>query len=1043
MSVITSRKKYRYQPPKNGFPEWNNNPEIFQLNRMPAHATLMPYETVEEAIRGKRDQSTYYLSLNGSWKFGFAENPEKRDRNFFEPQFDSSSWADIPVPSHWQLEGYDYPQYTNIRYPWEGNEDIGAPFAPTEYNPVGQYIRTFSVPAAWQGQPVYVSFQGVESAFYVWVNGDFVGYSEDSFTPAEFDLTPYLIEGENKIAVEVYRWSDASWLEDQDFWRLSGIFRDVYLFSTPEVHIYDVSVITELDDDYKDAHLKIKANITNYEAKAQGTYILEAMLFDQDRTEVLGKPISVECAMSGRNSLVVEAARFVENTLKWSAEKPNLYTLVLCLKDEEGQILEIESCKIGFRVFELKDGVMKINGERIVFKGVNRHEFHCEKGRAIDLEDMIKDIQLMKSFNINAVRTSHYPNHPLWYDLCDEYGLYVIDENNLESHGSWNYGQEEEGDTVPASRPEWTANVLDRCNSMLQRDKNHPSVVIWSLGNESFGGDNFIKMHEFLKAEDPTRLVHYQGVFYYRASDAASDIESQMYTHVDLIEDYAKFKAKKPFILCEYSHAMGNSCGNLFKYWDLFDKYSILQGGFIWDWIDQAIKTQNANGVEYLAYGGDFGDTPNDGNFCGNGLLFADQTITPKLYEVKKCYQNVKFEAVDLKQGTIKITNKHLFTNLSDYQLVWEIAKEGQTVSRGSAELLDIPANDSRFFQLSALPDLGDEPAEHWLTISLLLKEDTLWAKGGHEIAFEQFRLPTDMKRIKRATSDAPSLNVEENNHLLKILGQEFVVVFNKNNGDMESYRFKGVELFKQAPVPNFWRAHTDNDRGNNLQERCATWREAGKNRIFTLLYVESLVDRVQVEVEYLLPTWTTSLCRVHYTVFGDGEIEVKAELIPGEKLPEIPEVGMMFVLSKEFDQISWYGKGPFENYWDRATGAKMGVYSGKVEEQFVPYLRPQECGNKTNVRWVQVTNDTGTGLLITGMPELEINALPFTPTELEANDHVYKLPVSDKTVLRVNYRQMGVGGDDSWKAKTHPEFTLYANRTYSYSFTLKGINTK
>ncbi|MFV9511249.1 glycoside hydrolase family 2 TIM barrel-domain containing protein [Tepidibacillus sp. LV47] len=1033
-------KKFVYNPPKNGYPEWNNNPEIFQINRMEPHATLMPYHTLEEALEGNRYESKFYLSLNGKWKFYFSENPEQRIKNFYEKDYDYSDWDEIKVPSHWQLQGYDYPQYTNVTYPWVGKEELKPPFAPTKYNPVGQYIRTFSIPNEWKNQPVYISFQGVESAFYLWVNGDFVGYSEDSFSPAEFDLTPYLVDGENKLAVEVYRWSDASWLEDQDFWRLSGIFRDVYLYSTPKVHIYDFTVITDLDEEYKDANLIIKAKIKNYFKENPGTYTVEGMLYDKDKKAIFDEPIKVDFLINENHFFNIETLKHVKNPLKWSAEFPNLYTLVLMLKDEKGNLIETESCKVGFRKFELKDGVMKLNGERIVFKGVNRHEFHPEKGRAIDYEDMVKDIQLMKAFNINAVRTSHYPNHPLWYDLCDEYGIYVIDETNLETHGTWQLGQIEEGDTIPGSKTEWTEAVLDRCKSMFFRDKNHPSILIWSLGNESFGGDNFIKMHDFLKEIDPTRLVHYEGVFHYRDSEAASDIESQMYSKIESIEEYAKNNPKKPFILCEYSHSMGNSNGNLFKYWELFEKYPILQGGFIWDWIDQAIKTKTPEGIEYLAYGGNFGDTPNDGNFCGNGLIFADRTISPKIYEVKKCYQNVKFEVIDLRQGKIKVSNRYLFTNLKDFEFVWQIMKNGNVILQGK-EALNIQPNSSEIMTLSySLLDHIEENEELWLNLSLLLKEDTLWAKKGHEVAFEQFKIPVECHFVYKVNEDDPELKLIESENLIKVHGKDFSVVYDKLNGDMESYQFNGVNIIKTPPIPNFWRAPIDNDRGNGLPERAATWKNVGKERVLKSMGIKKFKNEIHIENEYILPTTIESKCLINYTVYGNGEIKVKLDLIPGENLPEIPEIGMMFILDKQFENLKWYGKGPHENYWDRSTGAKIGIYQGKVEEQFVPYLRPQECGNKTEVRWAELTNNSGIGLKIMGVPIIELNALPYTPEELEQNDHIYKLSKSNKVVLRVNYKQMGVGGDDSWGAKTHPEFTLYANRVYSYSFIIKAL---
>lgn len=1046
--------KFVYKAPENGYPEWNNNPDIFQLNRLEAHATLMPYHTEEEALAGVREVSKFYQNLNGTWKFNFAENADGRPQDFYKNDYDSSNWADIAVPSHWQLQGFDFPQYTNIIYPWVGHEDLKPPFAPVKYNPVGSYVRSFSIPEGWNGQPVYISFQGVESAFYVWVNGDLVGFSQDSFTPADFDITPYLIEGENKLAVEVYRWSDASWLEDQDFWRLSGIFRDVYLYSTPTAHIADFKVDTHLDGACQDAVLQIKAIITNYDLKSQGVHHVEAMLYDGEQRAIWGEALRVGIQATGTVKQQVELSAHIVQPAKWSAESPYLYTLVLRLWDEEGTLLETESCKVGFRKFEIEDGLMKINGEVITFKGVNRHEFDRDRGRSVDAESMLADILLMKRYNINAVRTSHYPNNPLWYELCDQYGLYVIDETNLETHGSWSYPQFELGETVPGSRPEWTGAVLDRANSMMQRDKNHPSIVIWSLGNESFGGDNFFKMHDFLREADPSRVVHYEGVFWWRESERASDMESQMYSKIEKIEEYAKNNPKKPFILCEYSHAMGNSCGNLFKYWELFDQYPVLQGGFIWDWIDQSIRTTTPDGISYHAYGGDFGDTPNDGNFCGNGLIFADRSVSPKLDEVKKCYQNVKFAAVDVSKGQIKVTNQFLFTNLNEFDWTWTIARNGETVAtREANDSFSVAPGETTIVELGLDPVENVFPKDEFvLTLSLVLKADTLWAAKGHEIAWEQFILPAvnkasstrnweAEKETAAAVSTQAAVQVVTTADSITLQGEQFTLTFDAATGDITSYQFKGTELFQQGPVPNFWRAYTDNDRGNQHHIRCAPWQEAGRGRKLISLNAVALdAGRVEVRVQFDLATQPASEVELVYTVATSGEVEVAMQLTPGDKLPEIPEVGVMFELDASFGNLSWYGRGPHENHWDRNVGAKLGLHSGTVEEQFVPYLRPQECGNKTDVRSATLTNSEGRGLRITGLPTVELNALPYSPSELEAHDHPYKLPASDKVVLRVNYKQMGVGGDDSWGARTHPEFTLFANRTYAYKFTFKGI---
>lgn len=1034
------RQKYVYTPPENGYPEWNNNPEIFQLNRMKAHATLMPYDTVEEAFTGHRTESKHYRSLNGTWRFNFAKTPDTRCRNFYENQFDDSSWSEIQVPGHLQLQGFDYPQYTNVRYPWEKTEELKPPFAPVVYNPVGSYIRSFALPKEWEGKPVYLCFQGVESAFYVWLNGDLVGYSEDSFTPAEFDLTPYLREGDNRLAVEVYRYSDASWLEDQDFWRLSGIFRDVYLYSVPDAHIYDFAVTTELDENYRNAVLSVKATVENYYEKTFGEVTVEAELYDSYGAKVLSEPLRMKGVLDGNQILELQGEVPVEKPLKWSAEQPNLYTLVLSLKDSR-RLIETESCKVGFRRFEIRDNLMLINGKRIVFKGVDRHEFSPNKGRAIGYDEMLTDIKLMKAFNINAVRTSHYPNNILWYELCDEYGIYVIDENNLETHGTWEYNQDgERPGNIPGSKPEWTGAVLDRCNSMLQRDKNHPCILIWSLGNESWGGDNFVKMHDFIREQDPSRVVHYEGTTHARAWEAATDIQSHMYAKVEHMVEYALNKPKKPYIQCEYSHAMGNSCGDLFKYCELFDQYPVLQGGFIWDWIDQAIWAKTPEGVDYLAYGGDFGEPLHDGNFCGNGIIFADRTVTPKLYEVKKCYQNAGFETVDLATGSIRVKNKFLFTNLKEYDLVWDITKNGTAFLGGSCEVDVEPLNETVINLGYTLPDAECSDEEYLLNIHLVTRKDYAWALKGHEVACEQFLLPVKVNYSSAKPLELP-VKVSENNHTLMVAGSDFTAEFHKADGTLSSYIYKGTELIKSAPVPNFWRAYTDNDNGNKLQDRCAVWRSASNHREMIRFTTAISEQQVVIEAEYIMPSAAGTKCIISYTVTGDGEIKIHETLIPGSSLPEIPEVSMMLTMNSSFDYLKWYGKGPHENYWDRATGARVGLYHGNVREQMVPYLRPQECGNRTEVRWASVTDRNGTGLLVKGAPHIELSALPYTPFEIEASDHHYKLPVSDTTVIRIAYRQMGVGGDDSWGAKTHPEFTLYANRPYEYSFSIKGCD--
>lgn len=1063
-----AKGKFKYTPPANGYPEWNNNPEIFAVNRKPAHAQLLVYDTVEQALT--RDACRHRVSLSGRWKFAFATRPADRVRTFYRADYDVSQWAEIEVPGHWQLQGYDYPQYTNVRYPWSEREQIKPPFAPVEYNPVGSYVRSFTIPDEWDGDTIGVCFEGVESCFYVWVNGEFVGYSEDTFTPAEFDLTPYLVPGENRIAVEVYRWCDGSWLEDQDFWRLSGIFRDVYLYSTPHAHVEDLFVHTDLDEQYRDAILALELKVTQDLGSSGETRTAKAQLFDSNRCIVATGWAPLHMPADDIMT-AVHITMDIASPLKWSAEHPHLYTLVVTLQEGE-TLVEAVSCSVGFRRFEIRDGLMCINGKRIELCGVNRHEFSCSRGRAVTREDMIRDVQMMKAHNINAVRTSHYPNHPQWYDLCDQYGLYVIDETNLETHGTWWYGQKELGDTLPGSRPEWTANVLDRCRSMLERDKNHPSVVIWSLGNESFGGDNFLRMAEYVRAADPTRVVHYEGIDHWRASEAASDIESRMYSPLAAIERYARMDAGKPFILCEYSHAMGNSCGGLHQYWELFRRYPVLQGGFIWDWIDQALLAKTPDGHEYLAYGGDFGESPHDGNFCGDGLLFADGSPSPKLYEVKKCYQSVDFRLISAAQRIVEVHNRFLFTDLVDFTLAWEVQYDGHVVARGTAPIQAGPDETAQV----VLPEAATEQvdgADVWVTVRLLTRSDSLWAEANHEVAFEQFCLtpgtrPVSLLVAEEARmiegsmlhpegSEMPSqadgmggagivmavratLSVAKDHTGMIVLGRDFALHFDPVTGFLCSWRVAGEELLHAPLVPHFWRPYTDNDRGNGHVKRCGTWRDAGAQAQLQSFLTRTDENEVCVEASYLLPTTSPTYCSMKYRIGAAGAVEVSLQLAPGQDLPEIPVVGVMFTLPGIYDHLSWYGKGPHESYWDRQSGARMGRYEGLVAKQWVPYLRPQECGNKTEVRAASFTRMDGRGLELQAVVPVECSALPYSPAEIEAADHVYKLGASDKTVIRVAHRQMGVGGDDSWGSHTHPDFLLYANRPYAFSFSLRPV---
>lgn len=986
---------------------WIEDPEVFAVNRLPHHSNHHYFGEME-----------FKKSLNGKWKFHYAKNIESIQKDFYEMEYSAKGWDEIGVPGHIQLQGYDVPQYVNVMYPWDGHEQLIAPQVPKIHNPVGCYVKYFEVPREWEHQPVHISFQGVESAFYIWLNGQFVGYSEDSFTPAEFDLTPYIKEGENKLAVMVIKWCSGSWLEDQDFWRFSGIFRDVYLYTTPKTHICDLRVQTDLDEYYRHGELKL-----NLKVSGEFDGFVQASLLDANRniTTSFGAGLAEEISIT----------QPVQNVNLWSAESPYLYTLYIQVIDQLGDVIETVTQKVGFRKFEMIDKILHINGKRIVFNGVNRHEWSAKHGRSITLEEMQWDVKTMKQHNINAVRTSHYPNNTAFYDLCDTYGLYVIDEANIETHGTWQTEKDQrEDNVVPNSKPEWTGVVIDRGAAMLERDKNHPSILIWSCGNESFGGENFYKMSQYFKANDPTRLVHYEGVSLDRRFNDTSDIESRMYTPVDEIREYLESNPEKPFICCEYTHAMGNSNGAMHKYTELTEQYLMYQGGFIWDFIDQVLWTKDSFGKPYLAFGGDFGDRPNDVNFCGNGLSFGDRRLTPKIQEVKYNYQNFK---IQVQETSARIKNKNLFIGTEDYVLKYEVAEEGVVLYRGMMTI-DIPAGDEKTIDLPIKKEVS--AGEYTVTVSLCLKQDTLWAEQGFEVAFGQYvygvRKQKETCRQKVTVIDGLSN--------FGVRGEDFLVLYSKVYGGMISYKVAGKELIDKVPMPNFWHAPTDNDRGNKMGYRCAPWKIAslyGK-----VVDIKTVVEDYKASIcyTYQLPIGKSVVCKVTYTTYGNGEVNVAMDYEGVEGLPEMLDYGMLFTLPKDYNQIKWYGLGPAENYVDRKHGSKLGVYEGTVEEQMVPYIVPQECGNKAGVRWATVTDYRGNGLKFITDQEMEFCALPYTPHELENAYHHYELPQSSHTIVKVSLKHTGVGGDNSWGAETHPEYTIPSNTPLHFEFKIQMV---
>jgi beta-galactosidase len=964
-------------------------------------------------------------SLNGNWKFHYAINPSNRPESFYKLNFDCDSWDDIKVPGHIQLQGYGKPQYVNTMYPWDGINDIRPPEIPTDHNPVGSYVKYFHVPENMQERPVYVSFQGVESAFYLWLNGKFVGYSEDSFTPAEFELTPFLQEGENKLAVEVYQRSTGSWLEDQDFWRFSGIFREVYLYTVPKMHVYDAYVHADLDETYTKGTLKVDLQLSS--SAASGSKVI-ASLVDKDHNIVESTSVVMN---DEKPTFTIN----VDRPELWSAENPYLYTLYIQLVNESGDVVEVVPQKVGFRRFELVDKVMKINGERIIFKGVNRHEFNHRTGRAITNDDMLWDIKTLKQNNINAVRTSHYPNQSYWYELCDEYGVYVIDEMNLETHGSWQkMGAVEPSWNIPGNKPEWQDIVLDRAKSMFERDKNHPSIIIWSCGNESYAGEVILNVTRYFKSVDSSRLVHYEGVFYDRNYNDTSDMESRMYAKPADIEEYLTNNPEKPYVSCEYMHAMGNSLGGMNYYTELEDKYPMYQGGFIWDYIDQSLVKEDRYGKEFLAYGGDFDDRPTDYGFCTNGIVYADRKISPKMQEVKYLYQNIKLEA---DETGVTIKNKNLFKDTSEYELRYTLFLEGKEVYEKTLQVNVSPQSEQRI-DYDWSKELMNKPEEYYVHVAFLLKEETIWANAGHEVAFGQYIFAKKASKMLPIASNG-EFRLVEGDVNIGVHGRDFRIIFSKAVGSLVSVNYSGKEMIAIPPAPLFWRASTDNDRGYAQAFVSGCWLSASLARRCTSVDVTEEKDAVQVAFTYKFSIHEKIEVTTSYTVYPNGSIHVKSSYKGAEGLPQMPIFAVSFKVPAKYDQLEWYAMGPEENYSDRAHGARLGVFKNTVKENVESYLNPQESGNRTGVRRVSVTNSDGEGVMISSKDTpIECNVSPYTAFELENANHHYELPNVHYSVITVAGKQMGVGGDDSWGAPVHEEHIIKGNSDMNFEFIIQ-----
>lgn len=992
--------------------DWLANPEVFAVNRTAAHSDHKFYANMNEA---DDDNSSLFQNLNGTWKFSWAKNPSERKAGFFAEDYSTNDFDDIKVPGHIELQGYGKPQYVNTMYPWEGQEHLRPPFISEKDNPVGSYVRYFDLNDSLKNKRVFVSFQGVETAMYVWLNGKFIGYSEDSFTPSEFELTPYIRKSDNKLCVEVYKRSSASWLEDQDFWRFSGIFRDVYLYAVPTAHVHDMKVTADYDG---------TNGIFSAALEIMGECTAKAVLTDKN-----GKVIA--------ESDVTNSVEWtIENAAPWSAEIPNLYTFTVILTDKNGTEIEVSRTKIGFRRFELKNGIMCLNGKRIIFKGINRHEFNVKTGRVITKKDMLFDIQFMKKNNINAVRTCHYPNNSLWYQLCDEYGIYLIDEANLESHGTWQkLGVCEPSWNIPASLPEWKAAVLDRAKSMYERDKNHASILIWSCGNESYCGDDIAAMSEYFHTVDPTRLVHYEGVTRVPGGiyDHITDMESRMYAKPQEVEEYLKQNIDRPYISCEYMHAMGNSLGGLSLYTDLEDKYEAYQGGFIWDYIDQAIEMQNDDGKKVLAYGGDFEERASDYGFCTNGIVYADRTYSPKVQEVKALYSNIR---MTIKSGHLTIENRNLFADTSNLKFIARLEKNG-IVLKSDTFSLNVNAGESKTVKLSI--NKIDNAGEYVYHVSAILASSTIWADAGHEIAFAQEAFETPDNSIPDRNFSKP--NIIYGDVIIGVHGENFSMMFDKNEGGISSLIYNGFEYITRTPRVSFWRAMTDNDMGAGEPRNLAQWYTAGKFAKFGTVSHTEHEDSLEVTFTYKTACIPAFEYTITYTAYFDGRLGINVSYPGVQGMPDMPVFAMDFKMKKQLSNFSFYGMGPDENYIDRNNGARLGIWESSAANNISAYLNPQECGNRTGVRTLSVSDNYGHGLTFSKtIAPFEMSVLPYSAYELENAMHIDELPNVRYTWVRIAAKQMGVGGDDSWGAPVHDEYRIKADKPMKLDFIISPL---
>lgn len=1037
--------------------DWENE-QVIGINKEDTHSFYVPYSTINQAQDDYAEASPYYKSLNGIWKFNWVKHPDLAPEKFYLNETDVSYWDDIEVPSNWDLKGYGKPIYTNFIYPFAKNPPfIMGGNIPKDYtqnelpNPVGSYRRDFEIPANWDGRETFLHFDGVQSAMYVWVNGQKVGYSEDSMTPAEFNITKYLKTGKNVLAVRVYRWCDGSYLEDQDFWRLSGIHRDVFMYSVPKIHLWDFFLKTDLSDDFTKATLNSKLEFRNFGGK--GTYQIEAYLAEKGSSMNNAIKLFDQAVKDvSKKGAIIEINKEIQSPKLWSAEVPNLYDLFFILKTPEGKVAEVLQSNLGFRKIEIKDQQLFINGKSVKIKGVNRVEHDPYGGHTVSLETMLKDIQLFKQFNINAVRTSHFPNHPAWYKLCDIYGIYVIAEADVESHGM-GFNKSE----TLADKPNWLKAHVDRNIRSVLRDKNHPSIIMWSMGNEAGAGSNFAASYQAIKAIDNTRPVHYQG------DNEHADIESEMYMIQSALQKKGESKDPKPFLLCEYAHAMGNGPGSVKEYCEVFDRYPRLIGGCIWDWVDQGIErpVPGDPSKTYFAYGGDYGDRPTRFNFVMNGLTTPDRQITPKMQNVKKCYQYIGFDPIDLSKGTIRIKNKYQFINLNQFNANWELSCDGKLIQSGYLGKIDLePGMQKEISVPVEQPELLPG-TEYFLRVSFVLNKDELWAKSGHEVAWEQFKLPYLVpSQVALSIEDIDSLKIEDDSESFILSGRSFSVCFNKKVGAITEYVFQSSKLIHTAieaingikaespvihwdtetdeqvsgPQLNLYRAPTDNDIavGRGV---ATSWNKyqlsdlSHKVDSFKFRKINEKATEVSISITSTSPTGYEAHSKTRYTIWANGIINVATTVDPGDKLSYLPRVGHILQMPKGFEYVEYFGAGPYENYRDRIEGCPIGQYQSTVTNMEEHYERPQEMGNRGEIRWFAVTNWSGSGLLfVANSALLNFSTLHYRPKDLDKANYAYQLKTRPETIITIDAAHMGLGSASCGPGPL-PEYVLKSEK--------------